>query len=109
MAKKKQKQESKPTQQNSSGAGWRGVTQRLEGFKLIYEIDLSQDFGPSSSGKTNIVGTTGGPKPVPDMPGFSGGVNVYMKPHQLPEDLRKKLAAERKRQEKKRKDGTGGA
>ncbi|MGI6154166.1 MAG: hypothetical protein ACOYJB_10140 [Christensenellaceae bacterium] len=43
---------------------------------LTVEIDLSKDLGPSKSGKTNIVATTGGNVPI------SGreekiGINVF--------------------------------
>lgn len=44
------------------------VTHKLAGDKLVIEIDLSKraidSAPPSSSGKTKLVGTTGGAVPV---------------------------------------------
>lgn len=88
---------------------WSNIDVRVEGFKLIYEIDLSVDLGPSSTGKTNLVGTTGGPKPVPDFLGFSGAINVFMKKEKIPADLMKRLKAERKKQRSMQEGGGGGS
>jgi len=52
-----------------------GVRDRI----LIIEIDLTKELRPSSTGKTTIVATTGGPKPVPGKPNISVGVNVFKK------------------------------
>ena len=35
------------------------VEMRVEGGKLIITADLSKDYGPSKSGKTTIIATTG--------------------------------------------------
>lgn len=35
------------------------VNQRIEGNKLIIEVDMSQDFGKSVSGKTLTVASSG--------------------------------------------------
>ena len=51
----------------------------VEGQKLIIEVDLTQEHGPSSSGKTTIVATTGGNAPVPDHEGIQVGLNVFKK------------------------------
>lgn len=32
----------------------------VKGSKLTIEVDLSKDFGPSKSGKTNVVASTHG-------------------------------------------------
>lgn len=36
------------------------VDMTIEGNKLLIAIDLTKDFGPSSSGKTNIVASSQG-------------------------------------------------
>lgn len=46
---------------------------------LIITVDLEQDFGPSKTGKTNIIATTAGAMPVPGEPTIKVGVNVYTK------------------------------
>ena len=46
---------------------------------LTIVVDLTQDFGPSSSGKTTIVASTEGNADVPDVPGMKIGLNVYKK------------------------------
>lgn len=40
------------------------VKMGLQGSILTIQIDLSRDLGPSKSGKTNIVATTGGNVPI---------------------------------------------
>lgn len=47
---------------------------KRDGDKLIITVDLSQDFGPSKSGKTHIVATTQGNVSVGDV---KLGLNVY--------------------------------
>lgn len=56
----------------------KNVTMKVEGSKLMLEIDLSKSFGPSASGKTTIIASTEGNKAVP----YQGkdiklGLNVY--------------------------------
>ena len=49
--------------------------------KLIIEVDLDQEFGKSSSGKTTIIASTEGNVSLPD-PAFEHikvGLNVYKK------------------------------
>ena len=58
----------------------RGCSIRVEGAKLICEVDLTNYEGFSSKGKTIIVGTSSGPKGIPGWPGFSVGVNVFKYP-----------------------------
>ena len=36
---------------------------------LTIKVDLSQEFGPSKSGKTTIIASTDGNAPVPDFDG----------------------------------------
>jgi len=54
----------------------KGVISRVEGRKLLIEVDLDQDFGPSSSGKSNFVATTSGFSKVDVDPGVSFSLNV---------------------------------
>jgi hypothetical protein len=44
---------------------------------LVIRVDLSQSFGPSSSGKSIIVASTGGNISVPGSEEVKIGVNVY--------------------------------
>jgi len=53
------------------------VKPRVEGNKLILEIDLSKDFGPSSSGKSLIVASTQGNVSIPGRDDVKLGLNVY--------------------------------
>ncbi len=55
----------------------KNVIMRVEDDKLILEVDLTQEFGPSKSGKTVIVASTEGSVPVPSNPEIQVGVNVY--------------------------------
>lgn len=55
------------------------VTARVEGNKLILEVDLTKDCGRSQSGKSTIVGTTSGNAMVPGHPEIKYGLNVYTK------------------------------
>lgn len=56
------------------------ITMRTEGDKLVIEIDLSREYGPSSSGKTTVVASTKGNKALEEHDGFFIGLNVYRKP-----------------------------
>jgi hypothetical protein len=53
------------------------VETKVTGKILTITIDISQDHGPSSSGKTTIVGSTNGNQEV--APGVYLGVNCYKK------------------------------
>lgn len=46
---------------------------------LTITIDLTQDFGPSSSGKSNIVASTKGNIEVPGKTDFRLGLNLFRK------------------------------
>ncbi len=50
----------------------------VEGNILTITVDLSKDFGPSSSGKTIIIASTEGNVSVPDRD-EKVGLNVYRK------------------------------
>ena len=53
------------------------VSMRVDGSILVIEIDLSQSLGPSSSGKSEIIATSGGNIPVPGLPEVKVGLNVF--------------------------------
>ena len=46
---------------------------------LTIKIDLSKTHGPSSSGKTTIVASTQGNKPIDGFPNHYIGINCYTK------------------------------
>ena len=56
----------------------KNVDMKVEGNILIIRVDLSQDFGPSSSGKSNIVASTEGNQAVPGRE-EKIGLNIYRK------------------------------
>ncbi len=56
----------------------KNVELSVNGDILTITVDLSQDFGPSSSGKTVIIATTEGNVRLPDRD-ESVGLNVYRK------------------------------
>jgi hypothetical protein len=41
------------------------VAMRVDGDKLVIEVDLSKEIGPSSSGKTILIASTEGNANVP--------------------------------------------
>ena len=53
------------------------VSMRVDGSLLVIEVDLTQTLGPSSSGKSEIVATTGGNAPVPGLEEVKVGLNVF--------------------------------
>ncbi len=56
------------------------VEARIENNKLIIEVDLTQDHGPSTTGKTNVIATTAGSRAIPTEFGtVLVGVNVNKK------------------------------
>lgn len=55
------------------------VTLSREGDKLKIEIDLTKDFGPSASGKTTLVASTRGSRPVPGTSDLFIGINCFRK------------------------------
>jgi hypothetical protein len=54
----------------------KNVDMKLDGDILTITVDLSKEFGPSSSGKTIIVASTEGNVAVPDRE-EKVGLNVY--------------------------------
>ena len=56
----------------------KNVEMKIEGTILTLTVDLSKEYGPSSSGKTIIVASTEGNAPVPGREEMVG-LNVYRK------------------------------
>ena len=56
----------------------KNVEMTVEGNMLTIKVDLSKEFGPSSSGKTTIIATTEGNVNVPDRE-EKIGLNIYKK------------------------------
>lgn len=57
----------------------KNVEMKLENNILTIKVDLSKEFGPSSSGKTIIIASTEGNISVPDKEDVKIGLNVYKK------------------------------
>jgi hypothetical protein len=51
----------------------------VEGTILTVKVDLSKEFGPSSSGKTIIIASTEGNVSIPGVEDKKIGLNVYRK------------------------------
>lgn len=59
----------------------KNVDMKIVNKKLVITVDLEKEYGPSSSGKTEIVCSTEGNQSIPGAPeGFKIGLNVYKKP-----------------------------
>jgi len=56
----------------------KNVEMSVSGNILTITVDLSKEFGPSSSGKTTIIASTEGNVSVPDRE-EKVGLNVYRK------------------------------
>ena len=56
----------------------KNVEMSVEGNILTIKVDLSKEYGPSSSGKTIIVASTEGNVSIPDRE-EKLGLNVYRK------------------------------
>lgn len=57
----------------------KNVEMSVDGNFLIIKVDLTKEFGPSSSGKTIIVASTEGNQSVPGREAIKIGLNVYKK------------------------------
>ncbi len=55
----------------------KNVSMSVKGTKLIIEVDLSQDFGLSSSGKSVVIASTEGNKDITGTDNVIIGLNVY--------------------------------
>ncbi len=64
---------------NTTGASMKNVELSIKGEILTITVDLSKDFGPSSSGKAIIIASTEGNYTLPDRD-EKIGLNVYKKP-----------------------------
>ena len=51
----------------------------VKGKILTIEVDLSKDFGPSSSGKTTIIASSEGNQAIDGGNGAVVGLNIYRK------------------------------
>jgi hypothetical protein len=57
----------------------KNVEMKQDGNMLTITVDMSKDFGPSKSGKTVIIASTGGAVPHPDDNAVSVNLNIYRK------------------------------
>jgi len=57
----------------------KNIEMKLDGNILTIRIDLTKDFGPSSSGKTIIIASTEGNVTVDGHEEAKVGLNVYRK------------------------------
>jgi hypothetical protein len=57
----------------------KNIEMRVEGHILTIKVDLSKEFGPSSSGKTIIIASTEGNVAVTGTEEIKIGLNVYKK------------------------------
>lgn len=56
----------------------KNIEMNVEGSVLTIRVDLSKEFGPSSTGKTIIIASTEGNVTIPDRQ-EKVGLNVYRK------------------------------
>ncbi|MBR1368741.1 hypothetical protein RJ53_04140 [Methanocalculus chunghsingensis] len=57
----------------------KNMEMRRDGTKLIIEVDLSQDFGISKSGKSRIIASSEGNISIPGDEEIKIGLNIYRK------------------------------
>ena len=57
----------------------KNVEMSVEGNILTIKMDLTKDFGPSSSGKTIIIASSEGNQSVPGKEAIKIGLNVHKK------------------------------
>lgn len=57
----------------------KNVEMKLEGDILTIKVDVTKEFGPSSSGKTIIIASTEGNISIPEKDDVKIGLNVYKK------------------------------
>ncbi|MCC6574146.1 MAG: hypothetical protein IT462_10160 [Planctomycetes bacterium] len=58
----------------------KNVDMKVEGTTLVIKVDLTKEFGPSSSGKTIIIASSEGNQTIDYKDGYKIGINVYKKP-----------------------------
>jgi len=57
----------------------KNVEMTIEENILTIKVDLTKEFGPSSSGKTIIIASTEGNISIPDAEDKKIGLNIYTK------------------------------
>ena len=57
----------------------KNIEMTVEGKILTIKVDLSKEFGPSSSGKTIIIASSEGNQSVPNDSNIKIGLNIYKK------------------------------
>lgn len=57
----------------------KNVEMKLDGDILTIKVDVTKEFGPSSSGKTIIIASTEGNISIPEKEDIKIGLNVYKK------------------------------
>ncbi|HEY4383534.1 MAG TPA: hypothetical protein VGN34_03530 [Ktedonobacteraceae bacterium] len=55
----------------------KNVEMTVDGDKLVIVVDLKQEFGPSSSGKSITIASTEGNVAVPQREDIKIGLNIY--------------------------------
>ncbi len=55
----------------------KNVEMSVDGNILTIKVDLTKEFGPSSSGKTIIIASTEGNQSVPGREAVKVGLNIY--------------------------------
>jgi hypothetical protein len=60
-----------------AGSSLQNVEMRVEGSKLVIEIDLTKEFGTTKSGKSVTIAGTNGAISVPDREEVKLNLNVY--------------------------------
>jgi hypothetical protein len=57
----------------------KNVEMLIDGNILTIKVDLSKEFGPSTSGKSIVIASSEGNKSVPGKEDVKIGLNVYKK------------------------------
>ena len=57
----------------------KNVEMKVEDNILTIKVDLTKEFGPSSSGKTIIIASSEGNAAIPEKEEIKIGLNVYRK------------------------------
>jgi hypothetical protein len=58
----------------------KNVDMKLNGNILTITVDITKEFGQSSSGKSVIIASTEGNVSIPDKETVKVGLNIYRKP-----------------------------
>ena len=69
----------------------KNVEMKVEGNILTIKVDLTKEFGPSSSGKTIIIGSTEGNVAIPEKEEVKIGLNVYSQLYLIPPSTKQVL------------------